>query len=317
MANRYTKQQLSIANATGLDLDKETGVYFGKVGGVYSALLRLISNQYLMSFSVARNGMQPSPSDMQIAVSGCDALQSCNVQGSRVNFYIKSAVSGKKTIENLGTAAGYLYQFFSQNSFVNCCESTFRIGPTECYLISGNPMFLSEEGFRMLSERAMGETIVREEKQENFVAGAVGALIGSLAGAAALVLISQLGYISVISGMIMGVCTVALYEKFAGKISAKGAIICAAVMILMVYIADRVDWAVLLHRQADYGLFEGYQALPELLKYDYIEKSRYFGNLALEYLFTALGAGPSLFVKMKENKMSATTRRMIGLSSQG
>ena len=114
---KYSKPQLAIVNATGLELDRETGVYFGKIGG-YSALLRLLSNQYLMSFSVARNGMQPSAADMQVAVTGCEALQSCNVQGTRVNFYIKSGMTQKKTVENLGTAAGYLQAFFQQNGFM-------------------------------------------------------------------------------------------------------------------------------------------------------------------------------------------------------
>ena len=312
---KYSKPQLAIVNATGLELDRETGVYFGKIGG-YSALLRLLSNQYLMSFSVARNGMQPSAADMQVAVTGCEALQSCNVQGTRVNFYIKSGMTQKKTVENLGTAAGYLQAFFQQNGFVNCCESTFQICPTECYSISGNPMLLSEAGFQTLSERAMNEKIVREEKPENLVAGIVGALLGSLAGAVALILISRLGYISMVSGLVMGVCTVKLYEKFAGKVSVRGAIICVTIMIQMTYIADRIDWAIILHTEAGYGLFEGYRALPEMLKYEYIEKSSYYTNLALEYLFTALGAAPSIITAMRENKISGTSRKMVGLSSQ-
>lgn len=41
-------------------------------------------------------------------------------------------------------------------------------------------------------------------KKENLVGGVVGALIGSLLGVASIVLLSQLGYVAAISGVIMG-----------------------------------------------------------------------------------------------------------------
>ena len=57
--------------------------------------------------------------------------------------------------------------------------------------------------------------------------GVVGALIGSLLGAASIILLSQLGYVAAISGVIMAVCALKGYELLGGKLTKKGVIISA------------------------------------------------------------------------------------------
>ncbi|MBQ8994999.1 MAG: hypothetical protein IJ091_04210 [Oscillospiraceae bacterium] len=315
MAKNYTKQQIQFMNAVGLLLDPETGCYFGR-RGEYSMLLRIVSNQYVLSVSVAKDGMAPNPADLQVAAQECRGIQSCNVQGYRVNFFISGGLTQKKVLESLSQASNYLPYFLQQTGYHNVCESTGEVGLTECYTVSGQPLMLSERAFVALAEHAATSAEVADQKEENLVAGAVGALLGSLAGVAAIVIFSQLGFISVASGLIMGVCTLKLYEKFAGKMTIRGAIICLAIMILMVYFGDRLDWSIVLVREADYGLIEGFRSVPYFVKYDYIEKGTYYYNLFMEYLFTALGAVPQIIASLKEKKIAGLSRKMTGLTTQ-
>lgn len=44
----------------------------------------------------------------------------------------------------------------------------------------------------------------QQTKHEHFVAGVVGAVLGSFLGMACIILVSQLGYVAVISGVVMG-----------------------------------------------------------------------------------------------------------------
>ncbi len=312
MARNYTKQQVEFMNAAGLLLDPDAGCYFGR-RGEYSMLLHPTANQYVLSVSVAKNGNAPSPTDFQVAAQECKAIQSCNIQGYRVNFFLNGGVTQKKVLENISQASTYVPYFLQQSGYRNVCESTGEVLLTDCYTVGGTPLMLSERAFAALAEHATTAAHADDEKEENLVAGIVGAFVGALAGAVAIILFSQLGFISALSGVIMGVCTIKLYEKFAGKMTARGAVICAVVMILMVYLGDRFDWAIVVNREAGIGLFEAFRNIPYYLRYDYIGSGDYYGNLFMEYLFTALGAAPQIVSSLKGKKIAGISRKMAGL----
>ena len=313
MARNYTKQQVEFMNAAGLLLDPEAGCYFGRKGE-YSMLLRFVSNQYILSVSVAKDGNMPSPVDLQVAPQECKAIQSCNIQGYRVNFYLNGGMAKKKVLENISQATTYLPYFLQQSGYRNVCESTGEVCFTECYVVGGTPLMLSERAFAALAQHATTTAHAEDEKEENYVSGAVGAFLGSLAGAVAIVVFSQLGVVSALSGVIMGVCTIKLYEKLAGKMSTKGAIICSVMMLLMVYLGDRFDWAILVNREAGISLIESFRDVPYYLQYDYIPKGSYYGNLLLEYFFTALGAAPQIMTLLRGKKIAGVSRMMTGLT---
>ena len=84
----------------------------------------------------------------------------------------------------------------------------------------------------------------KEIKKENVFKGIIGGLIGSLAGVLAIVLFSKLGYIASVAGLIMAVCTIKLYEKFAGSIGKKGIISCIVIMIIMTIVAENTSFTV-------------------------------------------------------------------------
>jgi hypothetical protein len=119
-------------------------------------------------------------------------------------------------------------------------------------------------------------------------------------------ILSQLGYVAALSGVIMAVCVLKGYEMLGGKLTKKAVVISAVIMILMTYFADRVDWAIILFNQgggAEAGsLFECYRLIPAALSAEIIDMGSYIGNLVLQYLFVALGAIPTVIGKMKEKK---------------
>ena len=135
---------------------------------------------------------------------------------------------------------------------------------------------------------------MKTKKQENVLAGLVGAFLGSLIGVACIVGIGQLGYVASISGVIMAVCAIKGYELLGGAISRKGAVIACILTIIMTYFGNRLDFSVSVSRLADTDIFSAFQALDDLLDAGYLDAAAYWGNLAMLYLFTLLGAVPSL-----------------------
>jgi hypothetical protein len=50
--------------------------------------------------------------------------------------------------------------------------------------------------------------------------------------------------------------------------------------------------------------------LPDLLREGYLEASQYYGNLALVYLFTAIGAIPTILSVIRDRKNSRESYKM-------
>lgn len=144
---------------------------------------------------------------------------------------------------------------------------------------------------------------VAAEKRENVVTGAVGALLGAVLGGGSIILLSQLGYIASISGLILAVCTLKGYELLGGRLSKKGIVISIVLMLVTPYLADRLDWAIVIMQEwAEYGVTfaEAFAVVPELLADGSIVMSEYVKNLLMIYGFALLGAFSTLKNTLKK-----------------
>ena len=134
------------------------------------------------------------------------------------------------------------------------------------------------------------------KKEQNIPLGTVGAILGSMAGAILIILLDRIGYVASISGLVMAIATVYLYQKFAKGISGKGIAICVVIMIVMVLIAENIACSIAIVDKLaklgydNYSVGDIFNNFFRLLAEGYIDSEVYFGNLALVYLFTALGA---------------------------
>lgn len=135
---------------------------------------------------------------------------------------------------------------------------------------------------------------MKTERKENVLTGLVGAFLGSLIGVACIVWIGQLGYVASLSGVVMAVCAIKGYSLLGGAMSRKGAVIACFLTIIMTYLGNRLDFAVSVARAAEVDIFTAFQAMGELLNGGYINGAAYWGTLIMLYLFTLVGAVPTL-----------------------
>lgn len=169
-------------------------------------------------------------------------------------------------------------------------------------VLSDNATFCDYCGLAVQQET----TQLQEKKKSNVAAGTVGALIGALIGGASIVLVSRLGFVAAICGLILAVCTLKGYELMGGSLNVTGVIICVALMLITPYIADRLDWALLLMEdyQASYGeslsLGLAFSLIPDLIAEGAIEMGDYVKNLAMIYIFTVLGGASSVVNALKK-----------------
>lgn len=167
--------------------------------------------------------------------------------------------------------------------------------------IADNATFCEFCGAEVTAPATTTVAPVESVKPDNLVTGIVGALIGAALGAAAIILLSQLGYVASISGLILAVCTLKGYELLGGRLSTRGIVISILLILVTPYIADRLDWAIVIMKEIpELSFGEAFAALPVLLEEEAIEMGEYIKNLLFIYGFAALGAFGSLKSVLKK-----------------
>lgn len=134
-------------------------------------------------------------------------------------------------------------------------------------------------------------------KKENVFTGIIGAMLGAVLGGGCIILLSQLGYVASVSGLVLAFCTLKGYELLGRKLSKKGVIICILLVLVTPYIADRLDWAIVVMQEfSDYNitLLEAFAGIPALISEGVIDSGDYIKNLLMIYGFAALGAFSTL-----------------------
>lgn len=134
---------------------------------------------------------------------------------------------------------------------------------------------------------------VEVQAPENVLLGLIGALVGALLGGASIILLSQLGYIASISGVILAFCTLKGYQLLGKGLSKKGIVLCIILMLITPFAADWIDWSIYLMKDMpEYGLnlVDSCFLFGELMAEGYVDMFEYVKNLGMIYLFVALGA---------------------------
>ena len=136
-----------------------------------------------------------------------------------------------------------------------------------------------------------------EVKDENVLMGTIGAILGALVGAALIALLAKIGYVASISGVVMAFLSLFLYDKFAGKISKKGVIICVVIMIVTVFLTEWLIWSYAYYKELatiyDVSFGDVFKKLFSILKFAK-KTGDFVKDIAMLYFFTALGAIPAI-----------------------
>ena len=157
--------------------------------------------------------------------------------------------------------------------------------------------------------------MIGQEKHENFAKGLLGAFLGSLLGVACILVISRLGYVSAISGVVMALFSLKGYERFAGALSKKGAGASIVLVLAMTYLANQLDFAIDIALGYGIPVWEVFLAVPALLRDQVVSGGVFWGNLALLYLFTLLRAVPILRSGMTGSLTTREVAESAGVQS--
>lgn len=302
-----------------LNADAQSETLFGAQGGMELLLRRGSNNQNYVSlvFSLTRGGQEPDGAEMKAFVKGNKLVANCTVRRGRVEFTLKARFGNVKDIDKLEQATREVVSFLRTKGYQSCCQGCGQVVETDACIVAGVPSLLCGSCYQQqdsMQEQAQQEA---SRKPENVLAGIVGALLGSLLGAACIVMLGQLGYVAALSGIVLAICTLKGYELLGGRLSTKGIVIACLLMLVMTYVGDRLDWAISVAKYFEVSFTDAYQAIPYLIEEDVIESGDYIANLLQLYLFTLLGAVPTIINSLKSRKLAKVTYRMRDQRTSG
>lgn len=284
-------------------MDAKTDHLFGIKNGYHVAVrtdkLEKQNTLFLCFSAVTDNGPVDEAALKQL-VAAHKEIAGCAVRQYSIAFLVSAknpifCVNYVNTV--LDVAAGILAQIGARD----CCQQCGTVTATATASVNGSPIHFCQCCYnQQVANTPPG--LPREKKAENKLGGVIGAFVGALIGVAAIVLFAQLNLVSYLSGLAMAFFTLWMYEKMAGSISKFGIVLCVLVMGIMVYMGDRVDWAIIAVRDLEVDFFTGFRIIPNLLKEGMIESGAYAGSLALLYLFTAGGAIPMIVNAFRRKK---------------
>ncbi|MBQ3864642.1 MAG: hypothetical protein II781_02260 [Clostridia bacterium] len=301
------------AQTCGLTYDRENNFIYGPFNG-FTVFIQRSSNSaayHQISLTVANNGIAISKKELkEIAKTSNKLVKANQVAGFYASFLVRLGNDAYTAAQVLRDALGYLTNELQTRGYCNVCEHCAQMKETAPYVVGGQIRLLCPECFESVSQN-LNELARRDaETPENVPAGIVGALGGAIIGAVVVVLMGQLGFVSALSGLIAAVCSLKGYELLAKKLSIKGIIISCVLMLVMLYIGNRVDWAIAVSKAFNVDFFSAFRGIPELVKQEAEVRAEYIKNLVMVILFALLGAVPTILTAIKNQKVKYTSQKL-------
>lgn len=238
----------------------------------------------------------------------------CSSAGYRINLKCTIAGNHQKNVDRIVEAVRALVNYVIANEGVNCDEKGFQ-GNVEIWCIQGNHLFLCPESAEGINYNMNQASTAYKGIKENYVLGIIGALLGSVVGAAVILLVARMGYVSAISSAVMGFAVVFGYKKLGKKFSVVAGILCIVISIAMTYLAFRVDstwdlfnafrdagWDDMTFMECFKDAKEWYEELDAM--------SDYTRNMVLMVLSGVVGAVAAVWVELKERKTEFSMKKL-------
>ena len=286
----------AIASELDLQFDEDSRSIYGTQSGYLLFLQETdVKNQFRLCVSVSLNG-NPADSEENELVwdefksESLPNLSTLSINQYLVSFVVKGAMRKSKTIEKLQTLITDLVAFLETHHFVQVCAYSGQEGPVGLYQLGDSIFLINEESYQLLKSNLQIEVDSYQNQKENVLLGAVGALLGALIGGAVALFIARLGYVAMVAGIVLGICTIKGYEILGRKVSRKGIVISSIWMVITVFLVNQIDLAMEVVSKLGVEFAFAFRVVNELI-FSGDFPDNYFYNLASLAVFTLVGAG--------------------------
>lgn len=187
-------------------------------------------NNYIHSLEWTKNGI----TDAEVSEYYC-LIKTSSSSIRKIQKYTESVIT-------------MVVEYLLEHGYKNGCEKCglnvnnayYKINDTLAYTCDNCTNKLQQEYAEMKEERKKEKSLM--------LLGTFGAIIGAVIGGIIWVVLYLLGYLSSISTLIAIVLSMKLYKKFGKYLDIKGVIISTLITIIVMYIANRLSYSILMYR---------------------------------------------------------------------
>lgn len=286
-----------LAEGLGFHYDKNGNTAVGEVNG-YNMLITNVERGSLYYLTIsATKGDIPVKADFEGIKEYNKYLKTIGVnkKNYRTVFTIGGALTKGGTIKRFQEIIQDLARFLQDRGFQNCSEISGSTQGVSTYFAKGVKIITKAEYTQIEREIQEKQESIELRGSANILRGIVGALIGAVLGGILVLVISQLGYVTWFGGVAMGFLVMGGYKLLAGRVKITGIIIAAIIMLVSMYLINRLDWALEVQKNLTPDMF-GMEGTKLSLSFTFknvvaiVETANlqadYFKNLGLQLLFT-------------------------------
>lgn len=299
-----------IAQENGYMFDSQGPIMYGQKNN-YIFLASEVGNGVITLLFSVKNDSAVQSLDAKVVKQENPAIAHVSFKNHKLTVTVKGGLTKSKRKAKVLEALESVTAYLSTHSYVQVCEMTGETKDVHLYQVGNQYSFLTTEAFGKVSREMDRSEQESFQASENVFLGFIGAILGSLIGVAAIVFVGQLGYISYISGLVMGVCVVKGYELLAKRFSTKGAIISIIVSLVMTFFANQLDWSVSFQRYYGLSIFDTLPYIHEFLAEGYIDSYTYYFNLAFVFIFNVIAAAVTINSLLKLNRTKFEVRKLF------
>ena len=299
-----------LASQLDLQYDEDVAVIFGEKEGYTLFIEDAGEKMYRICFSVKGDEALSITEDLKQLRKSTKGMSGVLQTRYKLAVTVKGGMSKAKTKELIVQCLDASLSFLREHGLANVCEHTGEATSTAVYQVGTNLLILSADSFQQLSSGLAIENQSYDQQKENVVGGIVGAFVGCLIGGAVTLGIAQLGYVSYLSGLVMGVCTIKGYELFGKKLSKLGIAVSIFFMVVMTLLAHQFDYAFLIAREAKIDVFTAFSVFTKYLLAGGDVHHNYWVNLGLLYICTGIGAYSMVHSALSKQKLKYITRKL-------
>ena len=308
MKKSQIKRINALAQSLGLKIDEPTQVIYGEYNG-YTLWSYCKPTGYLeANFCVTSSIGKIDPKALKRGIKNqTGAVVTTGVNGYCVTVRARRTSFVQKEANGYKEAVVAATNYFRANGLSNCDQVYGSDKLTSVCFVDNEITILNEDSIAAVKNEIQKENIEQNGIVENKPAGVIGAVIGGIVGAAIMCFALNYGKISALTGVVMAYLVLHLYERFAGKTSRFGIRISIAIVIVMIYLADRFYFAYEIKNLFNNDLLQafkhsGFLGLSSLEKHGMLKRTAgvFAGYLVLLYLAASWDCIP--YIKEYANK---------------
>ena len=161
-----------------------------------------------------------------------------NVGDYVIEVKLMPANLAKNTTPMIDSVTNHLIGFLQTEGAGTGCQMCGAEYDVSSYDVNGAPHFLCSTCARQSMNQMEAERQSKLSVDSNLPLGIIGALIGSLLGAALWVFIYQGGYIAGLAGLAIFVGAMKGYSILGKNVDRKGVVVCVIITIIMIFLAN-------------------------------------------------------------------------------